>query len=102
MMGYRVVLFIGSKLSDSSEGILIFCYLFWIIVRSFFFFMKEILKVLIFIGMFEEEKIDILKKYRKGVINLLVVIFVGSEGIDVLDSNFIIIYNYIGNEVDIM
>lgn len=64
--------------------------------------MKEILKVLIFIGMFEEEKIDILKKYRKGEINLLVVIFVGSEGIDVLDSNFIIIYNYIGNEVDIM
>lgn len=64
--------------------------------------MKEILKVLIFIGMFEEEKIDILKKYRKGDINLLVVIFVGSEGIDVLDSNFIIIYNYIGNEVDIM
>lgn len=60
--------------------------------------MKEILKV----GMFEEEKIDILKKYRKGEINLLVVIFVGSEGIDVLDSNFIIIYNYIGNEVDIM
>lgn len=64
--------------------------------------MKEILKVLIFIGMLEEEKIDILKKYRKGEINLLVVIFVGSEGIDVLDSNFIIIYNYIGNEVDIM
>lgn len=64
--------------------------------------MKEILKVLIFIGMFEEEKIDILKKYRKGEINLLVVIFVGSEGIDVLDCNFIIIYNYIGNEVDIM
>lgn len=64
--------------------------------------MKEILKVLIFIGMLEEEKIDILKKYRKGEINLLVVIFVGSEGIDVLDCNFIIIYNYIGNEVDIM
>lgn len=64
--------------------------------------MKEILKVLIFIGMLEEEKIYILKKYRKGEINLLVVIFVGSEGIDVLDSNFIIIYNYIGNEVDIM
>lgn len=64
--------------------------------------MKEILKVLIFIGMLEEEKFDILKKYRKGEINLLVVIFVGSEGIDVLDSNFIIIYNYIGNEVDIM
>lgn len=64
--------------------------------------MKEILKVLIFIGMLEEEKIYILKKYRKGEINLLVVIFVGSEGIDVLDCNFIIIYNYIGNEVDIM
>lgn len=28
LMGYRVVLFIGSKLSDSSEGVLIFCYLF--------------------------------------------------------------------------
>lgn len=26
LMGYRVVLFIGSKFSDSSEGILIFCY----------------------------------------------------------------------------
>lgn len=72
MMGYRAAPFTGSKSSDSSEGML------------------------------EEEKTDTLKKYRKGEINLLVATSVGSEGIDVPDSNFIITYNYTGNEADIM
>ncbi|XP_052690671.1 antiviral innate immune response receptor RIG-I-like [Crassostrea angulata] len=72
MMRYRAGPFTGSKSSDSSEGML------------------------------EEEKTDTLKKYRKGEINLLVATSVGSEGIDVPDSNFIITYNYTGNEADIM
>lgn len=54
------------------------------------------------VGMQEDEKVETLKKYRKGEINLLVATSVGSEGIDVPDCNFIITYNYTGNEADIM
>ncbi|XP_061197246.1 antiviral innate immune response receptor RIG-I-like [Saccostrea echinata] len=72
MMGYKAAPFTGSKSSDNSEG------------------------------MQEEEKANTLKKYREGEINLLVTTSVGSEGIDVPDCNFIITYNYTGNEADIM
>ena len=52
-------------------------------------------------GMPEQTKSETLEKFRHGDVNLLVATSVGSEGIDVPECNFIITYNFTGNETTI-
>jgi hypothetical protein len=47
-------------------------------------------------------KNETLENFRKGNVNILVATSVGSEGIDVPDCNFIITYNYTGNEASVI
>lgn len=54
------------------------------------------------IGMPDSQKNETLENFRKGNVNILVATSVGSEGIDVPDCNFIITYNYTGNEASVI
>lgn len=53
-------------------------------------------------GMTEEEKKQLLEKFRAGDVKLLVATSVGSEGIDVPECNIVLKYNYSGNEISII
>lgn len=53
-------------------------------------------------GLSETEKKDLLDKFRKHEIKLLVATSVGSEGIDVPECNIVMKYNYSGNEINII
>ncbi|XP_048746111.2 antiviral innate immune response receptor RIG-I-like isoform X2 [Ostrea edulis] len=53
-------------------------------------------------GMPDSQKNETLENFRKGNVNILVATSVGSEGIDVPDCNFIITYNYTGNEASVI
>ncbi|XP_065925793.1 ATP-dependent RNA helicase DHX58 [Magallana gigas] len=53
-------------------------------------------------GMPDAQKNETLDNFRKGDVNVLVATSVGSEGIDVPDCNFIITYNYTGNEASVI
>ncbi|XP_062588780.1 antiviral innate immune response receptor RIG-I-like [Saccostrea cucullata] len=53
-------------------------------------------------GMPDSQKNETLDNFKKGILNVLVATSVGSEGIDVPDCNFIITYNYTGNEANVI
>ncbi|XP_061190504.1 antiviral innate immune response receptor RIG-I-like [Saccostrea echinata] len=53
-------------------------------------------------GMPDTQKNETLENFKRGILNVLVATSVGSEGIDVPDCNFIITYNYTGNEANVI
>ncbi|KAJ8317183.1 hypothetical protein KUTeg_005087 [Tegillarca granosa] len=63
-------------------------------------FEKSLLRL--YKGMTEEEKKQLLEKFRAGDVKLLVATSVGSEGIDVPECNIVLKYNYSGNEISII